>query len=246
MIWILLKVEALKIRRSLSVLMMLLCPLMVVLLNIGILLKSDNLALGKVQAWQGFWLGSLALWCYFMLPLYIALITALLNGNEHKNHTWRLMLTLPIKQSQLYLAKALLAWAFVFGANLCLMLLCLGAVVLLGLFGYPLRGAFDFPIWFSLLKILVACLPVVVIQHAISWRFANIVAPLALGVIATMGILQIGSSKNWVYFPWSYSLMASNGSESAMQSQAIGLALIVAAVSLLLSVYWLSRREIPY
>ena len=244
MMMTLLRVEILKIRRSLALLMMLLCPLMVVLLSTGMLLKAGALAQGKAAAWQGFWLGNLALWCYFMLPLYIALITALLNGNEHKNHTWRLMLTLPVRSWQWYLAKVVLAWGLVCGANLCLLLLCAAVVMLLGGLGYSLNGAWAFPVYWGLLKISFACLPVVVIQHAVSWRFANIVLPLGLGIVATMGILQLGSSKYWVWFPWSYPLMATNGSDTAMQLQAVALALGVAGGALALGMWRGCGREV--
>ena len=42
-------------------------------------------------------------------------------------------------------------------------------------------------------KIVVTCLPAVLIRHAISWRYANFVPPLAVGIGATMGIRQLGS-----------------------------------------------------
>ena len=241
MIFLLLKIEILKIRRSLALLMMLACPFMVVLLSTGLFLKSANFA--KPHLWQTFWMGNMALWCYFMQPLYIALITALLNGNEHKNHTWRLMLTLPITQRQLYISKAILALAFVVGANMCLLLLTGLDIGLFGLFGYSMQAALDYPFAWTLLKISLACLPVVVIQHAISWRYSNIVLPLAIGVSATMAILQLGSSKYWVYFPWSYTMMAANGSAPQMQMQALGLALLLGLPMLALSCYWMGKRD---
>jgi lantibiotic transport system permease protein len=242
MMWRLLQVELLKVRRSLALLMLVVCPLMVVLLNLGMLLKSGHV--GKnLPLWQSYWLGNFALWCYFMLPLYIALITALLNGNEHKHQTWRLMLALPISQRQLFTAKAILAALFVLGANLALILFCLGGVVVLGLAGFPLDGWFDVQYLLNVGKITLACLPVIVVQHVVSWRFSHIVAPLALGVCATMGIIQLGSSVYWRYFPWSYSLMAANGGSPAMQILAMQLAVGVAASLFALALYWVGRTE---
>ncbi|MDC8760956.1 ABC transporter permease [Janthinobacterium fluminis] len=244
MIFTLLKIEILKTRRSLALMTMLACPFMVVLLNTGMLLKSGQLNVASALPWQNFWMGNLALWCHFMLPLYIALLTGLINGNEHRNHTWRLMLTLPITHRQLYLAKLLLALCLVAGADVGLMLLC-GAV--LGVFvlcGYPLAGNIDLAFVTTLLKISVASLPIVIIQHAVSTRFSNIVMPLALGIIATMGILQLGNSEYWRFFPWSYTLMALNGSAVEMQTSALGLAIAVGLPALVLSSIWLERREI--
>lgn len=242
MILTLLYIEFLKIRRSLALWMTLACPLLVVLLNTGILLKNGNVV-GKIGLWQGFWLGNFALWCYFMLPLYIALITGLLNGHEHKHQTWRLMLTQPISTRQLYTAKAMLAGLMVLGACVSLVLLIGLAMALLGMAAYPLNGALDYPFVVTLFKVWLASLPVIMIQHYVSWRFPNIVAPLALGVGATMGIIQLASSRHWPYFPWTYSLMAGNGSNPERQMLALQLGLGLAVLIFGISLYWSGKQE---
>ena len=240
----LLAVEILKIRRSLALLMMFLTPLMVVLLVTAITAKQHHMDAIVPKHWQFFWTSVTGLWCYFMLPLYIALATGLLNGQEHKNQSWRLMLTLPVSQLQLYLAKAVLAWLFVVGATLVLVAGGALGIGLLLLCGASASGAFDFALAPVIAKVALACLPVLVIQHAVSWRFQNLVLPLAIGVIATMGITQIGSSEHWVWYPWSYSLMAVNGSEAARQHSALLLAAAVGTALLAASALALARREV--
>jgi hypothetical protein len=178
-----------------------------------------------------------------MLPLYIALITCLVNGAEHKHHTWRLMLTLPIARAQLYLAKILASWLLVTAASVLLTGLVAIAIWILGAAGYPTVHAFAGSAAFAMLKIPVACLPVLVIQHGISWRSKSVVPPLATGMIATMGIVQIGSSQYWVYYPWSYILMAVRGGLAEMQQQALLLAMGVGAALYVASALWLCRRE---
>ena len=127
------------------------------------------------------------------------------------------------------------------GANLALGLLSTLAAQLLAAVRPTPAGMHGFPLALSLAKISLACLPVVLIQHAISWRVANFVLPLAVGICATMGIVQLGSSEYWVYFPWSYSLMAASGSEPAAQQQALLLAAGL-ALGLLGSTTWWVRR----
>lgn len=238
---ILLRVELLKMKRSLALLMVLACPAMVVLLNTGMLLKSPHWHKGGAAMWQGFWAGNLALWAYFMLPLFIALLTALLNQQEHKHAGWRLMLCLPLTPAALFFCKAILAFGFVCIGNACLWLFCFSVELLLR----SPSAAGSAHVWgaLALLKICLACLPVLIIQHAVSWYYANIVAPLALGVCATMAVLQLGNSEYWVYFPWSYSLMASNGSSPAMQQQALLLASASAVVLYALANRLLARRH---
>jgi hypothetical protein len=241
MMFRLLRIEFLKTRRSLALLMMLVCPLFVVLLTVGMQLKNV-----QKMPWQMYWLNNTAIWCYFMLPLFIALITALLNGNEHKNATWRLMLTLPISTRQLYLAKLILASFFVAGANLILLVLIAISIALFGFAGHSITGAFDYAALTSFAKLVTCSLPILVLQHWFSWRVQNIVAPLALGVISTMGIIQIGHSKDWIYYPWSYLTMAMQGSSTSMRQQALMLASVVGLSLMAVSVFWVGRKTAEF
>lgn len=240
----LLYVELLKIRRSLALLMMFAIPLMVVTLLTSITVKRNALGAIGASQWTEYWAGSTALWCYFMLPLYIALVTGLLNGQEHKNQTWRLMLTLPVSQFQLFVVKAFLAWLFVVGATVVMALGALLSAWVLVLAGAGADGAFSFALMPVVAKVTLACLPVLAIQHALSWRVQNLVLPLAVGVMATMGITQIGRSEVWAWYPWAYSLVAVHGGDAAVQNKALMLAALVGTALFTLSAYLLGGREV--
>ncbi len=240
----LIQIELLKTRRSLALLMMFICPLLVVLLMVMLAVNSGASAV-ETRGWTALWTTTNALWCHFMLPLYIALVTTLLNGTEHHNGTWRLMLTLPISTWQLYIAKAAVAWFFIAGANLVLFIGLIVGIAILMLFGYPTEAAFNYPVVEQIAKVLVTCLPILIIQQAISWRFSHIVAPLAVGVIGTMGIVTIGSSKYWLYYPWTYMLMSNMGGDIANQWLALKLGSLLAVVLLGLSAWGLGRRDCP-
>lgn len=240
----LLRIELLKVRRSLALPMMCAAALMVVIFNVLMLARQHELAAITPRDWLRLWRHTTLLWCSFMLPLYVALAAGLLNGQEHRNHTWRLMLTLPISQWQLFAAKTVLAWLLVLGSSALLFGGTALAVLALGAAGASLEGAFAFAVLPAFAKLALACLPMVVVQHALSWRFQNLVAPMAFGVAATMGIMQVGSSSYWVWYPWSYASMAVMGSEAAHQQQALLLAGAVAAGLFALSAAWLARREV--
>jgi hypothetical protein len=237
-------VELLKIRRSLALLMMFAIPMVVLLLHFAMLVKRHHVAQIDAGIWFMYWYGVNGMWTYFMMPLYIALITGLLNGHEHKNQTWRLMLTLPVSQLQLFVVKGILAWLFVVASTLVLMAATALTVGGLGLAGASMDGAFQVELLTMLGKVALTCLPVLVIQHAISWRFQNLVLPLAVGVIATMGVQQIGSSTYWVWYPWSYPVMAMLGSDVAKQQHAMMLAAVVGGALLAVSAVLLGRRDI--
>jgi hypothetical protein len=240
----LLGIEVLKVRRSLALLMMFAIALLVVALNVLVLVKQHKLPTIGPEQWLRLWQNTTVLWCSFMMPLYIALVTSLLNGQEHRNHTWRLMLTLPISQLQLFMAKTLLAWLFALGASAVLLGSTALAIVMLGAAGAGTGGAFDFPALQAFGKLSLACLPMVVIQHAVSWRFHHLMTPLSIGVITTMGIIQIGSSEYWIWYPWSYAITAVAGSDAGARLQALLLATGVAIVLSAASAAWLARREV--
>lgn len=235
--------ELLKTKRSLALLMMFLSPAAVVLVNSLLLINNEGVMVAQ-KGWSIFWLTNYSMWSYFMLPLYIALITALLNGIEHKVSGWRLMLSTPLSQWQLFIAKFVLAWLYVLGASLALFLQVALVIGLFKLFGYEGAKWWSLNISVNLMFSLIACLAILIIQHMISWRWENIVVPLSLGVIATMSIVQVGSSKFWIYDPWTYVLMATNAADDGNRLWAIGLALGCTMICLIISKFWLGRREI--
>src|SRR5690606_20733939 len=102
-------VELLKLRRSLVLLTTVACPAAVVALMFGMALRRITPDGMTAAQWSMLWGSASALWSLLMLPLYIGLCTALVNGNEHRNQTWRLMLSLPVGRLELYAAKAMVS-----------------------------------------------------------------------------------------------------------------------------------------
>lgn len=237
-------IEFLKIRRSLVLLMTLVCPLAVVLLVFTMNLRTMTPASMTEKHWFLLWASVSAMWSWFMLPLYVALSTSLINGNEHRNQTWRLMLSLPVGRLELYAAKALVAVLLMLGAHAALLGTTALAILALGAFGFPLAGAFAVEPHSMLWSAPVAALPLLVLQHALSWRLRSIVPPLAVAVIMTFAAIQVGRSDYWPYIPWTYPLVATNAASDAARHGALLLGPAMAGVLFALSAWWLGRREV--
>lgn len=238
------RIEFLKIRRSLVLLMTLACPLAVVLLVFCMNLRNATPATMTGDQWTMLWSSVSAMWSWFMLPLYVALSTSLINGNEHRNQTWRLMLSLPIDARELYAAKAIVAAVLMLGAHVAVLASTALAIVALGLLGFPLAGAFQVHPAATLWAAPLAALPVLVLQHAVSWRLSSIVPPLAVAVVATFAGIQVGSSEFWPYLPWTYPLVSANATSEVARTGAVVLGPVLAAVLFPLTAWWLGRREI--
>ena len=239
----LIQIELLKTKRSLALLMMFLSPLMVLLVNLLLLLNNEGKLIGE-KGWGVFWMQNYALWGYFMMPLYIALVTALLNGIEHRSNGWRFMMSLPIKQKDLFLAKLILAWLYLLGASAVLFLSVLLSILCLDAFGITGADMLSFEVSQKLIYATVACLAILTIQHIVSWRWKNIVAPLGLGVVATMSIMQFSHSKYWHFNPWTYTLMTTNGADPTGQTLALVYSLAITVGLTLIALFWLGRREV--
>ena len=208
-------VELLKLRRSLVLLTTVACPAAVVALMFGMALRRITPDGMTAAQWSMLWGSASALWSLLMLPLYIGLCTALVNGNEHRNQTWRLMLSLPVGRLELYAAKAMVSVLLLAAAQLALLLALALGTGILGLAGFPLETALQAQLprlWAAPL----AALPVVALQHALSWRLRSVVTPLAVSVVATLAAMQLGASQYWYWLPWAYPVAASNGGHEAM------------------------------
>lgn len=241
----LVRVEILKTRRTMAFLMTFVCPLLVVLgVFVGALLSKKGL--GDPTWLTGYWDRTVMIWCAMMQPLYLALVLALLNGNDHKNATWRVMLTQPISTRSLFAAKLVLGLLLMLAANLICLIATQMCIYLLGALGYTSHT--DLPTFYVIFfaKIVLGAITVVVIQHSLSWRFQNFAVPLTFGFFATIASGIISKGPYWVYMPWNYGLVANIGSSSDMKEKAMYLATAVSAATIFLSITWFGRKRLDF
>lgn len=240
----LLVVELTKIKRSQALLMTLLCPLSVVLLQLMVVIEGGGRQIAE-KGWQQYWLGATSLWYMLMLPLFIALITTLINAIEHKHSGWRYMASMPVQQWQLFVAKLVIAWLFVILASIVMYCLTGVSISFMMLLGYQGEQAFESPFLAHLLSIAITCLPILVIGHVVSWRWKNVVVPLGLGIVMTMGAMTlVRSEQYWRFDPWTYHMTSTMVQDMAVKAEAEQLSVIVAAIALLIGIFWLGRREV--
>lgn len=240
-LWIdLVYLELLKLKRTASVFVLVAIPLFTCIVASLIFLSGRSLAQVSTADISMFWAGLQALWGYVIFPLFIALIASLINHIEHKNHTWRVMFSLPISKAALFWSKFLVLILYVVAANILLWFfanLFLIGVSLLNertdiFFGVGLLGKLHY--------LLLAIFPIALFYHTIAWRFEQIILPLAISIIACAGVMYIGNSEYWIYYPWSYGLITLSATDPSHQIQALYLA---STVSLLLSVFLVFRIE---
>lgn len=217
-------IEVIKTKNTLVLLGLICAPILVAFLKLMMHLKSHG-GHFSIELWGKYWMGTLAIWCYFVFPMLIALVTSLINGIEHRNNTWNYLFSLPLEKHQIFIGKLLVAALFLMLSTFILYALSFIAALAVGFEGGSITPLLDTEYLYQFLTVFGAMLPILLIQHSISWYFTQPAIALALGILAPIGIITIGMSEYWVYYPWSYLLMATLGGDMANRDIALQLAI---------------------
>lgn len=238
--------EAIKLRRTLALRMTVIAPLIVVLFQFLQMLDRGRAKPPDGVAWQRYTDGTLALWSLFMLPLLIALETALLAGLEHGPGTWRNLFALPAPRWSTYAAKQLAALIAVLTATGVLVGGTLLTGWVLGLLrpelglGAP-AGATALSLARSAGAALLAGCCILALQSWIALRWASMPLALGVGVAGTFIALFAAGSPRLRFYPWALPIHAYSGADA---ERALVLGLGGGLILAVLAVIDLSRRDI--
>ena len=198
--FIVIRVEMAKLKRSLALLLCIAAPAFVALLGLLIGLDGD-----KPRTWTQFMAGGSAMWAYFMLPMTVTALTVLVAQVEHAPKAWNAVLALPVPRWQIFAAKALVVIALVAGMSVAVLLLLLLAGISVEALkpGETLLGSPE-P-WASsrlLATMFAGSLMLIAIQLWTALRFRSFVPPLVLGIGGTFVAVAATASKQGAWFPW--------------------------------------------
>ena len=189
-----LAVEAYKLRRSLALLLAAVAPLL-----IAVFVFFNLLRMHKAMPWQMTLQSSAAIWAFFMLPMSVTALTALVAHTEHGPRAWDHLRALPLPRWHLYAAKAFCVLGVVLAMSLVLALLTCSAIQAAGWWKpvVAASGTPDLPAYLLLLaRIFLAAWLLVAVQLWIALRFASFVPALALGIGGTFFAVVATSAKN--------------------------------------------------
>lgn len=203
-----LSAETLKLKRTLAFWMVAVAPLLILLLQFVVIW---NMVWNLKRYPPGFKLwgsvpqNGLSLWGVFMLPLFITLETALLNGLEHGEKQWKHLFALPVARPTIYFAKLLTALGLV-GLS---MLILYGGILLNGFFWQwrvPLLSSPDPIPYLHILKqaafVYLASWLILAFHTWISMRWPGFALSLGVGIGGTFFSLFAASAKQAEFYPW--------------------------------------------
>jgi hypothetical protein len=235
-----LSVEVRKLNRSLALLLAAAAPTLIAVFAFAMVLRSE-----KPSEWS-MWLGSgTAIWAYFMLPMCVTALTALVAHMEHGPRSWDHLRALPVPRWTLYASKAVCVIGLVLIMSAAVLAMTTGAVTVAGLIKPEVAavGRLDLAghAW-TLAQIAAAAILMIALQFWTAIRFASFVPGLVLGIGGTFFAVVATSAKQGVFMPWQMpvNIMATEAwrvQTALMLGGGLGLVVLAAAV------IHLARRE---
>lgn len=236
-----LAVEACKLRHSLALLLAAAAPLLIAVFVFFNLLRID-----KGMPWQTTLQASAAIWAFFMLPMSVTALTALVAHTEHGPRAWDYLRALPRPRWHVYAAKTACLLGVVAAMSVLLALLTALAVEAAGWWkpAVAATGAPDFAAYLLVLaRIYLAAWLLVAVQLWIALRYASFVPALATGIGGTFFAVVATSAKIGVVLPWQIPVNQL-ASDPARAQLALALGCIGGCVVFALMLWRLSRREV--
>lgn len=236
-----LSVEARKLNRSLAAVLAVAAPSLIALFTFF------NILRGKAPMPWEMWLGSAAgIWAFFMLPMSVTALTALVAHMEHGPKSWDHLRALPLPRWKIYAAKAICVLAVVAVMSATTLVLTWLAVQLAVAIKPVIEptGPVELVRWIRIMGMMFgAGLLLTAIQLWTALRYASFVPGLVVGIGGTFFAVVATSAKQGVFLPWQMpvNMLAS---EPWRVTTALGLGGGVGLLALIAMVLHLSRREV--
>ncbi len=235
-----LSVEIRKLNRSLALLLALAAPCL-----IGIFAFFNISRFDQPGPWSQWMTTSVGIWAFFMLPMSVTALTALIAHMEHAPRSWDHLRSLPVPRWRIYAAKLACVLGLIVIMSLLNLGISYGAVELAAVLKPAIRPTGSPELagtaWL-LAKVLAAALLMIAIQFWAAMRFSSFVPALALGIGGTFFAVVATGAEEGVFFPWQ---MAVNVFvEGWRHDTALWLGGGLGTIAVIAAVIHLSRREV--
>ncbi len=236
-----LTVELRKLNRSLAAALAVAAPGLIAVFTFFNVLRGET-----PQPWDMWMIGSLGIWAFFMLPMSVTALTALVAQMEHSPRSWDHLLALPLRRWTLYAAKAVSVFLVVALMSVAVLALSWAAVRLAVTLKPQLdpTGAFETRTYLETMgRIYLAAVLLIAVQLWLALRFSSFVPGLVVGIGGTFFAVVATSARIGVFLPWQMpiNMLATDGWR---MHTALGLGLGGGLLVLTLALWHLSRREV--
>lgn len=248
-----LSAESLKLKHTFSLWLSILAPCALISMYvIAFWSKGEHLVPEGANAWHRFAQQNFGIYTILLMPIFIALLTSLTNGIEHKSNGWKHLYSLPLPKSTIYIAKATTVLGLVLLSNVVFVLAYLAGGMFLSFvrpdLGFEHMAGLDV-VFIASLKLFLATFVIIALQFWLSIRWSSFALSMGVGIVAIITVLV---AMNWEYihyYPFAYpfiSIRAFPGGEQVRQvfTQEVLLSLGVGLLIFLLGYLDISRKRI--
>lgn len=179
------KAEFLKLRRSMSWAVVIALPLMAVITGIANTLASG----GPLEdGWHTLWLRVVVFYGLFPQAVGLAALGSLVWRAEHQPGNWNALMGRSISSTEIVLSKAVVLVVLAAAMQVVL----LAGTVAAGKLLFELPGLIPTQYLLVSVVVVIACVPVAVLQSALSMSMRSFAGPVAvalLGAVLSIGVL---------------------------------------------------------
>jgi hypothetical protein len=201
-----LKAETLKMKRTLALWLAIIAPLGMVGLQFLVVYQRAEYYLRQIEnAWVRFGQEMFVFFGFLIVPLFVALETALLGGLEHRSNQWKHLYALPQPRWTVYAAKQLMGMALIALSMAGLV----GFSVLAGLVlrmlmpdvGFDAAIPWDLFLKYGVMVYLASWL-IISLHTWVAIRWQSFVVAMAVGILMTVSGMIVISSDWGSFYPW--------------------------------------------
>lgn len=193
-------VEIAKLNRSLALALAGLAPGL-----IAVFVFFNALRMRQALPWEMWMMQGAGVWAFFMLPMSVTALTALIAHMEHGPKSWDHLRALPVPRWRIYAAKAFCVLGLVAIMSAAVPTL-IWAVLEAATVIKPAAGPTGMIDWAEVAALLgrmyLAALLLIAIQLWVALRFSSFVPALATGIGGTFFAVVATSAKKGVFLPW--------------------------------------------
>lgn len=248
-----LSAEALKLKNTFSLWLSILAPCALVSMYVIVFWsKGEHFVPADANAWHRFAQQNFGIYTLMLMPIFIALLTSLTNGIEHKANGWKHLYTTPLPKSTIYIAKA----TTVVGLALLSTVVFILAFLAGGWFLNLVRPELGFGstaglglVFITSLKLFLATFVIIAVQFWLSMRWSSFALSMGAGVVAIITVVVGMRWEHMHYYPFAYPFFTINtfpsGPDTAIVfTQEVLLSLGVGLLVFLLGYFDISRKRI--
>ena len=247
----LLKIEFMKVKRSMILPLLLIPPILVVISGVSSI--SMYMTPEYTDAWSAMFIQSALLFGYYLLPFSMVVVCVMIANREIKNNGILKMLALPVSKGKLALTKFLVLLSFL----AIELLIFFSSFIIAGVIATKIMNVTEtIPVFYLLtwtVKLFVTMVPAISCMWAITVLFEKPLLSMGLNLLLIIPGVLVANTPLWIAYPYCYSgyvvsdalhTVTTTGTGSTISLfPFIPCAVIISALALYVSIKCFGRKE---